>query len=77
MNRNCTNDRDRFCYICGHVVLLDSQAKITDLVKKTYKEYSGVILRHRDTPFAPHVCCKTFVKNLLDWKIKKGKDGIW
>ena len=38
MNRNCKNDPDRFCYICGHVVFLDSQAKITDIVKKTYEE---------------------------------------
>ena len=28
-----------FSYICGNVVFLDSQAKITDLVKKTYEEY--------------------------------------
>ena len=37
MNHNYKNDPDRFWYICGHEVFLDSyQAKITDLVKKTY-----------------------------------------
>ena len=61
MNGNCKNNSYRFCYICGHVAFLDSQAKITDLVKKTYEEYFGVRLRHQDKPFAAkHV-----------WKITK------
>lgn len=83
MNRICKNHPDRFCYICGHVVFLDAQVKITPLVKKTYEEYFGVRLRHQDKPFAPHMCCRTCVKNLLDWRNKKrekmafGKPMVW
>ena len=61
MNRNCKNDPDRFCYICGHVVFLDSQAKITYLVKKIHAKYFGVGLRHQDKPFANIIGCKTCV----------------
>ena len=77
MKSNCKNDPDRFGFICERVVFLDSQAKITDLVKKTYEEYFGVRLRHQDNPLALHICCKTCVKNLLRWGNKKGKGGIW
>ena len=77
MNRNCKTDPDRSCYICGHVVFLDSQPKITDLVKKTYEQYFEVRLRHQDNPFAPHIGCKTCLKILLDWRNKKGKRWHW
>ena len=73
MSRNCENDPDRFCFICVHVVFLDTQAKIMDLVKKKYEEYFGVRQIHQDMPFAPLICCKTCLKNLLNWKNKKRK----
>ena len=78
MNPSCKNGPDRFCCICGHVVFLDSQTIITDSVKKTYEEYFGLRLRHQDKPVAPHICCKTCGKNLLDLRNKKKeRDGIW
>ncbi|XP_064117706.1 uncharacterized protein LOC135223132 [Macrobrachium nipponense] len=63
----------RFCYICGHVVLPDRQAKITNFVKKAYQAYFGVKLGDQDKPFAPHICCKTCAENLRDWRNKKRK----
>ena len=64
-------------------VFLNYQAKITDLVKETHGDYFGVRLWHQDKPFAPHTCCKTCVKKLLDWRYKKrenmafGKPMVW
>ena len=58
MYRKCTNHPDRFCYICGNVILSGRLAKITDFVKKAYRGYFGVKLGDQDKPFAPHVSCK-------------------
>ena len=49
---------DRFCYICSNVVLPKCQAKITDLVKKAYRDYFGVKLGDQNKPFSPDRCCK-------------------
>ena len=73
MDRTCKNHPNRFCYICGHVVLPDRQVKITDFVKKTYQAYFGVKLGDQDKSFAPHICRKTCAENLRDWRNKKRK----
>ena len=62
------NNPDGFCYIYSNVVLPNHQAKITDFVKKVYCNYFGVKQGDQDKPFAPHICCKTCVENLRDWK---------
>ena len=59
MDHKCKNNPDRFCYICGNVVLPNHQAKIINFVKKAYHDYFGVKLGDQDKPFAPHICCKT------------------
>ena len=65
---------NRFCYICEHVVLLQPRAEITNFVKKTYDHaYFGLKITHHLKPFAPKICCKTCVENLLDWSNKKRK----
>lgn len=73
MNRRCKNNPNRFCYICGHVVLPERKAKITDFVEKAYHAYFGLKLGQHLRPFAPHICCKTCVENLRDWSTKKRK----
>ena len=73
MYRKCTNHPDRFCYICGNVILSGRLAKITDFVKKAYRGYFGVKLGDQDKAFAPHVSCKICVVNLRDWRDRKGK----
>ena len=74
MDRNCRNHPDRFCYICGRVVLPDGQAKITEFVKKAYHAYFGIKLGDQDKLFALHICCKTWEENLWDWRNKKRKN---
>ena len=59
MDRKSKNNPDRFCYICGNMVLPNRQAKITDFVKKTYRNQFRVKLGGQDKLFAPHSCCKT------------------
>ena len=50
------NNPDRFCYISDNVVIPNYQAKITDFVKKAYRDYFGVKLGDQDKPFILHVC---------------------
>ena len=73
MDRTCKNHPNRFCYICGHVVLPGHQAKIKDFVKKRYQAYFGVKLGGQDKPFAPQICCEKCVENFRDWRNKKRK----
>ena len=73
MDRTCKNHPNRFCYICGHVVLPNRQAKITDFVKKPYQANFGVKLGDQDKSFTPHICCKICVEILRDWRNKKRK----
>ena len=77
MDWMCKNHPNRFCYICGHVVLPDCQAKITDFVKKAYQAYLGVRIRDQDKSCAPQICCKTCreLKGLEEQK--KEEYAIW
>ena len=43
------------------------------LSEETCGDYFGARLRHQDKLLAPHTCCKTRVKNLLDWRNKRGE----
>ena len=55
------------------MVLPNSQAKITDFMKKAYLGYFGVKLADQDKPFAPQICIKTCVENLRDSRNGKRK----
>ena len=69
MDRKCKNYSVKFSYICGNVVLPNRQAKITDTVKKVYRDYFGLKLRDQDKPFTPHVCCKNGKKKCMPFVI--------
>ena len=64
MDRKCKNNPHRFSYISCNVVLLIK--KITDFVKKAYRDYFEIKLGDQDKPFAPFVYCKACVENLRD-----------
>ena len=78
MDWKCKNNPDSFCYICSNVVLPNRQAKITDFVKKAYRDDFRVKLGDQDNPFLP-IC----VQNLRNWRNGKRKTipfailGIW
>ena len=59
MDHKFKNHPGCFCNICGIVVLPNRQAKISDFVKKAYRNYFGVKLGDQDKSFALHVCRKT------------------
>ena len=71
MNRRCKNHPDRFCCICGQVILASRLSPITHFVRKSYHAYFGIKLGDQDKSFAPHVCCLTCVQNLRRWWNKK------
>ena len=64
MDRTCKNHPNRFCYVCGHVVLPYRHANITDFLKKAYQAYFGVKLGDQYKPFATHICCNTCIEDL-------------
>ena len=66
MDRICTNHLDRFCYICGNVVLPGRLAIITDFVKRVYHPYFGVKFEDQEKPFAPHVSCDEKSEKISD-----------
>ena len=59
MKSSCKNNANRFCYICGHVVLPQRRAETTDFMKKTYHAYFEFKIGHHLKPFAPQLCCNT------------------
>ena len=72
MDRRCKKYANRSCYICGRFP--DCQAKVKDFLKKAYQAYSGIILGNNHKPSAPHICCKTCIKNLREWRNKERKN---
>ena len=76
-DRECNNNFDRFYYICGYVVLRNRRAKITDFLRKAYRDYIMIKLGDQNKPCAPLVCCKTYVGNLRDWRNSKRKTMIF
>ena len=66
MDCQCKNNPDRFSYICGYMVLLNCQAKITDFMKKANHDYFGAKLGDQNSSFTPYVFCKICAENLRD-----------
>ncbi|QQP36670.1 Uncharacterized protein FKW44_021838, partial [Caligus rogercresseyi] len=67
MDRNCQNNPNSFCYICGKVTFKDFKGDITSIVKSLYFAYFGISLWDQDKHFAPHICCKNCVTALRGW----------
>ena len=69
--RQCVNNPDLFCYICGDNTLKRSQNPVTEFIQKTYLAYFGISIRIQDEARASHIVCKA-----LDKKVKN-KNEIW
>ena len=72
-SRECLNNPDSFCYVCGCYIMKKQRENITELVCKAYRAYFGVTLGDQDKPWAPHVACHTCVSGLR--KFYHGKQG--
>lgn len=67
-SRNCINNPDHFCYICGEYILKENQRKvITEAIKKSYLDYFGIDLKYKDKSWTPSKACKTCVEHLRQW----------
>ena len=71
MPRQCKNDPDRFCYVCGQFTTKTQRRNITADIKKIYKLYFGCHLGDQDKPWAPHYICSSCSNGLRDWLNKK------
>ena len=71
MPRNCVNNPDNSCYVCGEVMFASQKRKITAVVKKVYHHYFGCKVGDQDKSWAPQYCCDTCVTNLHQWLNKK------
>ena len=82
-NRNCKNNPNALCYICGEFIKVSNRNKIDDLVDNLYHAYFGMKLGDQDKSWAPHIVCKTSVEHLRQWKngqrnsFKFGVSMIW
>ena len=81
--RQCSNDPNIFCYICGNFTLKTQRRNITDFVKRVYFAYFKVKLGDQDKHWAPHKVCKTCIESLRSWsqgknaKLKFGIPMVW
>lgn len=67
MPRNCVNNVNSFCYVCGSFAIKSHRKKITLQIKKAYKLYFGCHLGDQDKSWAPHIVCSLCSVKLLGW----------
>lgn len=67
MSRQCVNDPDSFCYICGELTLKSQKKQLTSLVKKAYHFYFGCQIGDQDKAWAPKCCCNSCSRRLTGW----------
>ena len=48
MSRNCVNNPNNFCYICGEVTFASRKRRITPTIKNAYFLYFGCKVRDQD-----------------------------
>ena len=73
MPRNCVNQADNFCYICGEITSTEQRRVISAIIRKAYHLYFGCQIGDQDKIWAPHICCNTCETNLTQWLNKKRK----
>ena len=77
MPRNCVNNQDNFCYICGEATFASQKRNITAVVKKTYHHYFGWKVGDQDKSWAPHYCCNKCATNLCQWLNRKRRSMLF
>ena len=71
MDHRHKNNLDRFCYICGNMVLPNCQAKKKSLTLwRHIIDYFGVKLGDQDKSFALHICSKMWRTSGIGWRVK-------
>jgi hypothetical protein len=72
--RQCLDNPNVFCYICGDFVVKKQRQNITSFFKTVYFVYCGIKLGDQDKPWATHTVCS--VEDLRNWT-KRKKKALW
>ena len=64
MVRNCLNQSDSFCYVCGEVIFISQRKTFIPMIKKCYELYFGCNVGDEEKSWTPHICCATCVRIL-------------
>ena len=62
--RQCRNNPDVFCYICGEYMMAKYRFKVRDFSKKAYEAYFCMKLEDQDKSWAPQKVCKLCTETL-------------
>lgn len=73
MPRQCINNVNNFCYVCGEVTFSKQKRPITSIVRTAYFHYFGTKVGDQDKRWAPKICCNTCSVNLRSWLNNKGR----
>ena len=65
--RQCRNNPDVFCYICGEYMMAKYWFNVIDFTKRAYEAYFGMKLGDQDKSWAPHKVCKHCTDMLCFW----------
>ena len=65
--KQCRNNSDVFCYICGEYMMAKYRFNVRDFTKRTYEAYFGMKLGDQDKSWAPHKVCKHCTETLRFW----------
>lgn len=71
--RNCINNPDNFCYICGKFTPKDQRKNLSSKVKIAYRHYFDCQVGDQDKNWAPHICCSNCYVSLTQWLNSKRK----
>ena len=66
MNRNCKNNPNMFCYVCGEFTTRRQRKTITLFLRNAYQVYFGCPLGDQDKSWAPHNTCNTCYVTYID-----------
>ena len=73
MPRNCKNDPNIFCYVCGQFTSKNEICEIKEDIKHYYLNYFQCHLGDQDKSWAPHVICTGCDRGLRDYATGKKK----
>ena len=77
--RQCQNNPDVFCYICGEYMTAKYQFNERGFTKRAYEAYFNMKLQDQDKSWAPHKVCKHCTKRLRFWtqgKVSSMRFGV-
>lgn len=72
-SRQCKLNPDKFCYVCGQIILSKNKRYITEAVKRAYFQYFQIPVTNLDKNWVPRVVCENCRSILLNWSAGKRK----